>query len=98
MNDEQTDWKRITICCNLGYALTQKDAMSYLGGAVNFSNYEKTIMYATQEDATQSEVENLYESIVADGGNQYSVSKESNGIKYTYKSENGPALYFTAEK
>lgn len=98
MNDEQTDWKRITICCYIGYALSQKDAMSYLGGAVNFTDYEKTLMYATQENATEDEITDLYNAIVKEGKDKYIITKNVNGIQYTFKSEDGPALYFTAEK
>ena len=97
MNDEQSDWKRITICSYIGYALSQKDAISYLGGAANFAMYGQTLMYATQDNATEDNITDLYNSMVKDSGNTHSVTKNINGIQYTYETKNGPALYFTAK-
>ncbi len=55
-------------------------------------------MYATQENATEDEITDLYNAIVKEGKDKYIITKNVNGIQYTFKSEDGPALYFTAEK
>ena len=58
---------------------------------------------STEESLAQGLVERIgIEGSVltqkVEGKDKYIITKNVNGIQYTFKSEDGPALYFTAEK